>query len=432
MQRYIAFLFGIALTVSISLAAKAQTKITLYNFTGGGDGNTPVGGLVLDKAGNLYGTTLWGGTSAGEICGTFGCGTVFQLTPVAGAWDFRSLYSFNGEPTDVGFPRAHLTFDSKGNLYGTGDGGPNPCFTSDCGGVFKLSRSNGWKESVIYYFSRNTGDSSGSGLTLYKGNFYGVTSSGPETKNQKVGFGTVFELSPALDGRWTHHIIHAFHWGVDGYGPQSDVVLDQQGHLYGANPNGGVNRVGDDFELIPNGHGGWFERIIHSEPTDVPTDLFFHSTHLIIGPDGNLYGPSRQGSGSCSEACGSIVELERTPTGWKQVTLYEFKDETDGSTPGTVVFDKQGNIYGATLFGGEELACPYFGSIVGCGTVFKLTKVTGQWHKKTLYNFGGGSDGAFPNGEQLAIDASGNLYGATLGGTPFNDILFGTIYEMQQ
>ena len=433
MKRHIAFLLGIALTVSISLTARAQTKITLYSFTGGTDGNAPLGGLVFDRAGNLYGTTFWGGTLSAGFCGIFGCGTVFQLMPVGSAWDFRTVYRFKGEPADLSFPFARLTFDSQGNLYGTGSGGPNPCFTSNCGGVFKLSASQGWAESAIYFFSSNTGDSPGSGLTPFKGNFYGVTSFGPETQQEKVGLGTVYELTPSTGGTWKHSTIHAFHFGLDGYDPRSDLAVDQQGRLYGATPTGGVNLAGDEFELSRNGHGGWTSKVIHSEPANHPTSqAFVHAPNLIVGPDGNLYGPSTVGSGTCSEGCGSIVELKRTATGWKQITLYAFKDETDGSNPGTVLFDKEGNIYGSTMLGGIE-SCPYpDGSIVGCGTVFKLTKIGGQWQKRTLYSFAGGSDGEFPNGGQLVMDSSGNLYGATQGGAPFNSIGFGTIYEIQQ
>jgi len=417
MKKYLAPLMATIFAVSISGAAFAQTEITLYSFSGGGDGYYPLGGLILDATGTLYGTSFFGGTT--NLFCRVGCGTVFQLLHNGAAWDFRTRYSFKGEPTDVGHPFARLTFDSQGDLYGAGvNGGPNFCFADSCGGIFKLSSSPEWKESVIYFFSPNSGDSPGSGLTLYKGNFYGVTSFGPE-RNGDVGYGTAYELAPAGGGTWKHTIIHAFHFGLDGYEPSSDLVFDQEGHAYGSTPYGGKNQAGDVFELSRNGHGGWASRLILNGPT----------FSLIFGPDGNLYGPSTSGSGNCTGACGSIVELERTATGWKQVPLYEFKDDTDGSTPGTVVFDKEGNIYGTTFLGGTG-SCQFF-QYPGCGTVFKLTKVNGHWHKKTLYNFTGGTDGEFPNGTQLAIDASGNLYGATLGGATFDTSGFGTIYEIQ-
>lgn len=147
MKNYIAALLAIVFSMSVSIAALAQTEVTLYSFKGGQDGYYPLGGLILDASGNLYGTTFFGGTTS-LFCGV-GCGTVFQLRPTAGTWTFQTLHSFKGQPADVGHPFAELTFNS-GNLYGTGvDGGPNFCFADSCGGIFQLSHSPKWKESII-------------------------------------------------------------------------------------------------------------------------------------------------------------------------------------------------------------------------------------------------------------------------------------------
>src|SRR2546430_13820984 len=122
------------------------TERVLYRFTGGTDGSTPVGGVAMDKAGNLYGTTLYGGT--------YGYGTVFKLTASRPGWTETVLYSFKGSADGI-YPFAGVTLDAAGNLYGTTyAGGLGRCSQENngCGTVFELTNTGGWTHTILYLF----------------------------------------------------------------------------------------------------------------------------------------------------------------------------------------------------------------------------------------------------------------------------------------
>jgi uncharacterized repeat protein (TIGR03803 family) len=165
------------------------TEKVLHSFVAGGiggtDGYSPVAGLSFDAAGNLYGTTLYGGS--------YNQGTVFELTLVNGSWTSIVLHSFDDNGTDGSYPGAGLTFDAAGNLYGTTEHGPIPYFY---GMLFELSPTAGgiWTETVLHYFDSNAGDGTGPGGSLIfdaSGNLYGTTANGGA-----YGYGTVFEVRP--------------------------------------------------------------------------------------------------------------------------------------------------------------------------------------------------------------------------------------------
>jgi hypothetical protein len=155
-----------------------------------GDGESPYSGLVMDKAGNFYGATWFGGS---HESGGYGQGTVYKLAYTGGKWKETILYDF----PDCGYGcrvEGTLGIDSSGNLYGTASGGSGDCGYA-CGVVFKLSpQKNGkWKYSVLYDFTAESG-----GLQPFygvivddKGNLFGVTSS-----FGKYGGGTAFEITP--------------------------------------------------------------------------------------------------------------------------------------------------------------------------------------------------------------------------------------------
>ena len=156
-------LFAIALTLAVPASAEWKEKV-LYSFQGVPDGATPTGAMVFDKAGNLYGATLYGGASTYDN-GPGQCGTVYKLAPPAtkgGAWTETVLYIFKGHAQNDGAtPEGGLVIDEAGNLYGTtGYGGSGPCLllggAVGCGTVYELSppakQGNPWMETVLYSF----------------------------------------------------------------------------------------------------------------------------------------------------------------------------------------------------------------------------------------------------------------------------------------
>jgi uncharacterized repeat protein (TIGR03803 family) len=231
----------------------------IHDFTGyPSDGAHPAAGLIFDSAGNLYGSTERGGSG---ICTsksiTEGCGTVFELSYVAGAWKETILYAFQGTPGNDGAnPMANLIFGASGDLYGTTFNGGLPnfyCYEAiyfdGCGTVFKLSPSNGaWSETVLYEFGRFDGSTPSGGLVMDKsGNLYGMT-----TYYGSYGGGTLYKLSPAVGGGWTKSVLHSFGSGTDGFYPEGSLILDSVGSLYGVTYGGGIRyNQGTVFEITP-------------------------------------------------------------------------------------------------------------------------------------------------------------------------------------
>jgi hypothetical protein len=428
---------SLAMVMALPLAARAQSAnlVTLYSFSGGSDGGAPLGGVVFDTQGKLYGTTVIGGPVS-DIC-FLGCGTVFRLAGGEGIWTLNTLHTFIGGPTDVRTPYSHVTFDAAGHLYGMGViGGANPCIDLlGCGGVFELLPSTG-REVLIYSFTQTGGVTPQSGLTLHRGSLYGTTPFGPETK-AFPGFGTVFSLSPTAAGgkiQWDYSTIHQFKGLKSGSEPgTADVVFDERGHAFIGVPFGGVNQTGAIFEMVPNATGTWDTKVIYSFPSTYGGGCCSYPSTLIFDTAGNLYGTTSYGGPGCSVfGCGTVFEVQRTTTGWQEITLYEFAGGGDGENPFSgLVFDSAGNLYGTTLYGGSG-SCEDFAPHTGCGTIFKLTNSNGTWQKTTLYSFSGGSDGEYPGNGSLVLDSAGNLYGTTTGGFWIaNTTGYGTVFELQ-
>src|SRR5437899_2052807 len=236
----------------------AQPEIVLHSFTGGRDGADPIGRLLLDDKGNLYGTTNEGGHSSCDP--PYGCGTVFELHLSSGLWRERVLHAFSNDLADGGFPFGGVVSDVKGNLYGTTLYGACSIPFGACGTIFQLSRtkSGPWKERVIYAF---TGGADGA-LPLEElvfdtaGNLYGVAT----TRGINNG-GVVFELTPVGGGKWTQQVLHSFTGGTDGAVPSAGLAIDGQGNLYGTTMAGGgagscipinsYSYCGTAFELSP-------------------------------------------------------------------------------------------------------------------------------------------------------------------------------------
>ncbi len=396
-------IFTVVLFVTITWAATHETVLHNFNIDGR-DGYGPGASLMLDAAGNLYGTTAEGGI---YNCNGRTCGIVFELTPVAGGgWTEKVLHNFNG--TDGNFPMASLIADAVGNLYGTTFMGG----TYGYGTVFELTRGPsavGWTEKVLHSFNGTDGAGPYSGLIRdAAGNLYGTTQEGGTYSGIYCtsGCGTVFELIPTVGGGWTQKVLHSFN-GTDGYDPEASLIFDAAGNLYGTTAEGTTHGCGAVFELTPTGGGGWTEIVLHSF---VNTDGCQPFAGLIFDVVGNLYGTAVYGG---IYGRGTVFEL--TPAaggGWTETVLHNF-NETDGTFPFSgLIFDAAGNLYGTTFLGGD-FTC--YGR--SCGTVFELTRspnaLRGGWTETVLHSFNG-TDGSGPNG--LIMDAAGNLFGTTQGG----------------
>jgi uncharacterized repeat protein (TIGR03803 family) len=284
-------------------SARGQWKQTvLHRFAGGNDGAIPTAGVVLDAAGNVYGTTEDGG---GTSCA---CGTVFELSPQAGGeWKETILHSFSG--SDGNGPSG-LVFDTTGNLFGVASTGG----IYGQGVAFELSPASGggWNESTIYAFRGfSDGAFPGFGLVLAGGDLYGATGLGG------VGYGTIFELRPGSNGAWTHNILYSFTGGKDGFDPISPFAFDGSGNLYGST-GGDVsctkgNRwgCGNIFELLPQPGGNWKLQVLH---TFTGERAGAYPGELTFGGRGSLFGAAYWG-GNCKrggdEHCG--VAFEVTP-----------------------------------------------------------------------------------------------------------------------
>ena len=422
-----------AVFVTPTYAAGPQEKV-LHNFNNNGkDGIGPVSALIFDNAGNLYGTTQYGGTG---IC-TFntttpGCGTVFELSPKqGGGWVETILHNFVDDGVDGTAPQAGLILDAAGNLYGIttygGSGNSFSCaYNPGCGTVFELSpvAGGGWTEKILHNFTQDGVDGIIPETSLIfdaAGNLYGVTDDG----GANFYYGTVFELSPHAGGEWTETILHSFNNnGADGYYPQG-VILDASGNLYGTTYNGGANTEGTVFELTPAAGGGWTETILNSFGK-TGFDGYNPYAGLIFDAAGNLYGTTNYGGGGRTNSGGGTI-FKLTPAiggGWTETILHSFEHSaTSGDfLRGALIFDASGNLYSTTELGGHSTLCSG-----GCGTVFKLSPgADGIWTETLLNSFARGKDGQYPTAGVI-FDAAGNLYGTTSAGGLYGD---GTVFEI--
>lgn len=462
--------FCLAVFTACLLAAAAfaagPTEKTLYDFQGTPDGATPYSSPIVGTNGHLYGTTYYGGT---DTC-TLGCGTVFELIPPAthsGKWTEKILYSFQGG-NDGQWPQGSLILDRKGNLYGTTVGGggtasvPYCQFYGGCGTVFRLSppatKGGTWTETVLYAFQGAPDSAAPMGSLIFdtQGNLYGTTSSGGAAGCIYGGCGSVFELSPSSKkgSPWSEAILYSFNGdsdtNFDGAVPEGGLIFDRKGNLYGTTLAGGYSCNeqapycgGTVFQLTAPAVKGnpWTETLLTDfAPSAAAEGASIPGTALIFDKQGNLYGTSEFGGfGACyyekqeEEGCGTIFSLSPPSNGgaWTLTAIYSFNGTTDGAFPGgSLAFDENGNLYGtATEAGDAGLGtCP--GNETpdpGCGTVWQLAPPTssgGAWTETTLHAFTDGSDGGNPNG---VILKNGILFGTTRSVT--NN---GTVFEVVQ
>jgi uncharacterized repeat protein (TIGR03803 family) len=433
----------------------AGRETVLYSFTGQAGGASPVGGAILDEAGNLYGTTESGGVSGG--------GVVYKLNPEG---QETVLYSFTGH-ADGGSPHAGVIRDAAGNLYGTTTRGG----ATGNGVVYKLDMAG--HETVLCRF---TGGFDGSHpvagvIRDPAGNLYGTTMGGGS------GYGVVFKLNPAgqetvlysfpvdgmkavggvvrdpasnlygtatavrtlgyyplgivykLDAAGQGTVLYSFPHGTDGGCPFGGATLDAAGNLYGTTVFGGLSDFGAVYKLDAAGR----ETVLYSFPHD-PGGAFPYAG-VIFDSAGNLYGTASGGgrsTGNCYalNGCGLIFKID--PSG-RETTFYSFAG-ADGANPYSgLTGDSAGNFYGTTFYGGAGI-CAYDGTKIqgGCGVVFKLDP-SGQ--ETVLYSFTGGADGRHPTAG-VVLDGAGNLYGAsTYGGSgncadPYGNTGCGIVFKL--
>jgi len=332
---------GILLTVAAAAFivpnSAASSYEILHKFKGR-DGSMPEGGLVFDASGNLYGVTPFGGAQ--------GDGVVFQVIHhTDGSWTERVLHSFSGLDGWGPF-RESLIFDGARNLYGTTASGGTSY--SGSGVVFKLAPNGdgSWTESVLYNFSGGSdGDGPLSGLTFDgAGNLYGMAGGGTG------GTGVVFKLAPNTDGSWTESVVHNFDHDKDGEGPQAALIVDSAGNLYGTTFDGGPGLGGVVFKLSPELDGSWSETVLHSFSPGAGG--YFPRCTLVFDKAGNLYGTTSAGG---AQGFGVVFELVPDGRGgWTEKILHNFTGSLNGGTPfAGVSIDASGNLYGATTVGGS-------------------------------------------------------------------------------
>jgi len=396
---YVLAAFGMfTLGVSISASAGVAEQV-IHTF-----GTPPDGAFPLTKPfyleGKFYGTTSSGG-------GGCNCGTVYELTPSATGWTYKTIYTFKGG-SDGLVPLGNLVADASGNIYGvTGSGGD-----SSMGTVWELSAGSGgkWTHKVIYAFGEANNDGSGPNAGLIidaAGNLYGTTFSG----GANFFDGTVYELTLGSNGLWNEAILHSFS-GPDGSAPEAEVVMDKKGNLYGTTKSGGTNSDGVVFKMTPISGGAWSEAVLYSFTGG--QDQGFPEAPVWIDANGNLYGTTTGTENNI--LFGTVYELTRGSGGiWTETTLHTFvQDGVDGEVPaGGLTFDGKGNLYGTASEGGTDSS----------GTIYQLTRETGgAWNYDTLYAFPGGSKGAMPS--TAVTLAGGQLFGVTTGGNSGSQVFY--------
>jgi uncharacterized repeat protein (TIGR03803 family) len=246
-------------------------KTTILQFDGL-DGLHPTSGLVIDRTGNVYGTTPNGGS------GNFGL--VFELSPGASGWTETVLHHFGG----VFRPQGGLVFDPQGNLYGTANGGG----PSGCGGVFELTPSSGnWNMKVLHAFRCGSDGANPEGTLAFDnmGRIFGTTNQGGAFKQ-----GEVYMLTPRAGKGWQNRVIHSFN-GADGAFPTAGVTLDAAGNIYGATLNGGVMGFGVVYKLTATSSTSWTHSILHAF---TGPDGEYPSPLLLDGV-GDLFGTTTEG-----------------------------------------------------------------------------------------------------------------------------------------
>lgn len=393
---WLALTLAVLIMPASSWGASYKVLKALYGLDGAG----PVGDLVFDAAGNLYGTARSGGGPLGTSDGS-----VFMLTPSNnGPWSEKALFVFTRIGSDGEFPRWNPVLDSQGNVYGiTEEGGHY-----NGGTIFELTPdgSGFWSETLVYEFNYPNGTFPNALMRDSAGNFYGTTQIGGV--HGWADRGLAYELSPNIGGGDTQTVLHYFTTAdYDGAGPASNLAQDSAGNFYGTTKYGGLYGYGTVFQIAKSKLGGWHEEVIYSFDG---TDGSYPYGNIAVDAAGNIYGTTEFGGSTGSAGYGNVFEVSPGGKGtWTENIIHTFSyKNNDGTTPmGGVSLDPAGNVWGTTYYGGAS----------GLGTIFEFTPSSGgTWTGKILHNFSG-TDGANPFCA-LIFDSAGNAYGTTeYGGT---------------
>jgi len=332
-----------------------RKETVLWSFTNLGDGSWPLADVLLDKKGNLFGTTAFGGRN--DLCTGQGCGTVFKVSQ---GGKETTLYQFEGSQYGDGqVSFAGLIADNAGNVYGTSRWGGS----SGVGVVFKLDIKG--TETVLHSFqSAPDGADPEARVTVdATGNLYGTTWFGG---SNFCNCGTVFKI----DAAGTYTVLYNFAGQGDGANPRAGLILDAKGNLYGTAARAGAYNGGVLFKVNPKGT----ENVLYSFGAN-GIDASEPNGDLVRDTKGNFYGSTYLGGTSGN---GAVFKLDHTG---KESVLYSFTGGTDGQYPyGGVTMDKLGNLYGTALQGGED---PYGNCAAqgnqGCGVVFKIAVGAKRW-----------------------------------------------------
>lgn len=311
------------------------TEQVLYSFTGSSDGEYPSAGLTIDASGNLYGAAS-GGTA-----------DVFELVNAGGGtYSFKVLYGFTSQSSGTGL-EGNLTLDANGDIYGVTAGGGN-----NYGLVYELVNNGGvYSEKILYAFS---GGSDGSipdaGVTLdSKGNIYGTTVEGGAN-----GWGAVYELVSNGGGGYNEETLYSFTDGSDGASPQAGVTLDSRGDIFGTNQGDGTNTFGAVFELVNNPAGVYTETTLHVF-SNANSDGKAPESGVIMDANGDLFGTTEYGGGSANK--GTVYELVYSSSSgsYSEQILYVFTGAADGYYPKAgILLDSSGDLFGSSQNGGSS------------------------------------------------------------------------------
>jgi uncharacterized repeat protein (TIGR03803 family) len=336
------------------IAGGGWQETTLYSFTDRSDGAYPASALAMDATGNLYGESGSGPSSPGS-------GVIFELSPSGGGgWHFTTIYAFRSS-IDGGGPVGGVVLDSAGNLYGTTTYFGSALKQGTVFKLSPVS-GGGWHFKLLHTFGADGGTPYSALVLDSAGNLYGTaTRGGVPGCYLNLGCGVVYQLSPSISGAWHYTVLHAFD-GTDGATPVAAVTFDTAGNLYGTTTAGGAHNLGTVFKLSPLTGGGWQESILHSftggaDGSDPNGGLIFDSLGNIYGT--SYVGADAT---TCySPGCGVVLKFSPVSGGgWTATVLHTFTGP-DGARPASaLIFDPSGNLYGTTYIGGANFAGTIF------------------------------------------------------------------------